>query len=400
MNYMTWIVSIFVFIYILGVWLTPFPHWPTYFKLWKNVLFNHEEKAVHLKSRFKQIKFLLKYAFLCPFWGYLWYLDEILFPHYKQQCLKPVFIIGPPRSGSTFLHRTLAGDEETFFAVRHIEWRFPFITVQKLITLFGLETKISQMNYWPATDRGELASKLHKNNLYDWEEDGIFFEECFLYHFFIVLRFPYKNLLPYLEDFTVLPKKEQAHILQIHQKVVQKIMYLRGQNKLFLSKEPKSMAKMELMIKRYPFARFIITTRQSSDYLNSLLNLVSYSTNCKTGVDVSQLPWWESTMLTMQKQDCQLCMELLLRHLDNENQKSISYEPLFRYIVPTVKSIYKWLDCDLTPLELQRLEKIQQQQKKRIKGYNNQQKVFEGFESCDSLTREVEQKHLSYLNVE
>ena len=50
--------------------------------------------------------------------------------------------------------------EETL--VRHIEWRFPFITVQKLITLFGLETKISQMNYCPATERGELASKLRK----------------------------------------------------------------------------------------------------------------------------------------------------------------------------------------------------------------------------------------------
>ncbi len=397
MNYMM-IVSLLSVFYILGIWLTPFPHWPTYFKLWRNVLFNYQENAISLRSKLRQSKFLLKYAFLCPFWGYLWYLDEILFSSYKQQNLKPVFIIGPPRSGSTFLHRTLAGNEETFFAVRHIEWRFPFITVQKLINWFGLESKISQINYWPTNEHGKIAAKLHQNNLHDWEEDGIFFEECFLYHFFVILRFPYKNLLPYLEDFTALPKKQQVHILQIHQKVVQKIMYLRGHNKLYLSKETKSMAKMELMIKLYPNARFVITTRQFADFMNSLFNLVGYSTYCKTGVDVSQLSWWKTTILTMQKRDCQLCIELLLQHLDDEHQMSISYEPLFSYIVPTLKSIYKWLDCELNPLELQRLEKLQQQQEKRTKGYNNQQEIFEDFEIYDSLTREVEQKHLSKLS--
>ena len=38
-------------------------------------------------------------------------LDELLFPHYRKTAVqRPVFITGIPRSGTTFVHRTLAKD--------------------------------------------------------------------------------------------------------------------------------------------------------------------------------------------------------------------------------------------------------------------------------------------------
>ena len=47
-------------------------------------------------------------------WFFFW-LDDILFPAHKTQPIeKPLFILGNLRSGSTFLHRLLSRDSETF----------------------------------------------------------------------------------------------------------------------------------------------------------------------------------------------------------------------------------------------------------------------------------------------
>ena len=46
-------------------------------------------------------------------------LDEVCFPSYRQMKLKePVFVLGVPRSGTTFLHKTLQRDSRyTTFSV-------------------------------------------------------------------------------------------------------------------------------------------------------------------------------------------------------------------------------------------------------------------------------------------
>ncbi len=62
-------------------------------------------------------------------------LDEIFFPKYRQQEIKtPVFIIGNPRSGTTFTHRLIEKDTETFTAASSWELLFcPSIIQRKLI---------------------------------------------------------------------------------------------------------------------------------------------------------------------------------------------------------------------------------------------------------------------------
>ena len=46
---------------------------------------------------------------------FVFLLDDIFFPAYKKQLIeKPLFILGNLRSGSTFLHRLLSRDTETF----------------------------------------------------------------------------------------------------------------------------------------------------------------------------------------------------------------------------------------------------------------------------------------------
>ena len=122
-------ILIVVVIYFLGFIFSPFPYWKTYRILWLQVLYSRDGSS-HNTTKYKQVMFLIKYALLCPLSTFLWHIDEILYPKYQQQKIRPVFIIGQPRSGTTFLHRTLANDDNNFVAVRHIEWRYPYILIQ------------------------------------------------------------------------------------------------------------------------------------------------------------------------------------------------------------------------------------------------------------------------------
>src|SRR5690349_23500172 len=67
----------------------------------------------------KRLFFILLFYAVWPIgslihWFCFW-LDDILFPAYKDYKIeKPLFILGNLRSGSTFLHRLLSRDSETF----------------------------------------------------------------------------------------------------------------------------------------------------------------------------------------------------------------------------------------------------------------------------------------------
>nr|VFK68106.1 MAG: Sulfotransferase family protein [Candidatus Kentron sp. UNK]VFK73065.1 MAG: Sulfotransferase family protein [Candidatus Kentron sp. UNK] len=372
---------IFLSIYITMVWLAPFPYWRTYFILWKHVLFNWK-KEINIKAKSRQLKFLLKYLLLCPLWTLLWCLDELLFPGYRRQQIRPIFIIGQPRSGTTFLHRTLAEDNKNFFAIRHIEWRYPYITIQKILNLPWLSNKLKTINYWPDTEAGEKAAKMHPDTLFDWEEDGIFFEECFLHHFFIFLRFPYPELLSDLDSFPELPNKIQKHILKTHKKVIQKVMYLRKKDVFYLSKEVTSHNKIESLVNLYSEAKFIMVFRSYSDYMSSLLELVRYSTLSKTDIDPIIIPGWKAAFVERMRRHSLYLAELHSRQLDGKICIYLSFEHVTKNIFSSTERIYDFLKKQPDFLYLQYIKQVQRHQKNRKRGYEYQK---EDFENLDGL---------------
>ncbi len=89
----------------------------------------------------KRILFLALFYVVWPI-GQLahWFfflLDDILFPAYKTQVIdKPLFILGNLRSGSTFLHRLLSRDAETFTSLTTWDIYLTPSVTQKKITQF------------------------------------------------------------------------------------------------------------------------------------------------------------------------------------------------------------------------------------------------------------------------
>ncbi len=373
-------------LFLLGLLISPFPHWPSYWRLWGKVL----KDPAPATAKWRQAWFLLRSFAKFSFSGLCWLLDELLFPSYRKRTIEPVFIIGQPRCGTTLLHRTLAHDKDNFFAIRHIEWRYPYICVQKAIHWLGIDKRLDSAEYWPNNEAGKKAAKMHPNRLSDWEEDGIFFEENHLHHFFIFLRFPYLDLLEYMEAFPELPVREREHMLDTYHQVLQKIAYLRGpEERFFLSKEVTSHNKIPFYLERYPNARFILTVRESRDFISSLLPLVCSSTHSKTGVDPISIAGWQEAVIHRMRVDTRLLVSLCREVIPPERMVSIFSNDYMRHIVSATEAIYDRLGFSMSDHFRSYLQGLSEQQRKRVRGYDYNTIEAEGFEEYDRFVLEV-----------
>lgn len=386
------LIGVIVAVYAASIALAPFPHWRTYLRLWKHTL-SDRERAVDRAARLGQMRLLLRHLVFLPLWTLLWYLDECLYPAYRHQPVRPVFIFGQPRSGSTLLHRTLARDTDRFVAIRHLEWRFPYITVQKLFTRLALDRWATGKSYWSDTEEGRLAARMHPDTLYDFEEDGIFFEECFLCHYFMLFRFPFVDLLSSFDDFSLLSPRDRRHILAVHKKVIQKMLYVRhaGETKFYLSKEVESMTKMVEIAELYPDAMFITVARRSDEYLSSLLALIEASTRSKTGVATAAIPRWKTVNLAKKLRDCRLQLAFLDECIPEERQIRVPYRELCRDQQGVISHIHDRLNIPPPPLS-PRAEDHEQRPLDRG-AYTYHRSMFSGFETFDAFVAGVEREY-------
>src|SRR5690349_382150 len=94
-----------------------YPNFRLFWRTTYRSFFQSKNTPAHLTR--KRIIFLLLFYTVWPIGQLIhwisFFLDDILFPGYKTQKIeKPLFILGNLRSGSTFLHRLLSRDSETF----------------------------------------------------------------------------------------------------------------------------------------------------------------------------------------------------------------------------------------------------------------------------------------------
>ena len=116
----------------------------------------------------------------------LWLLDDLLFPAHRAVRLHaPVFIVAPPRSGSTTLHRAVAADDRRFCAPCAVELVLPFLPVMALVhwarsrpavyrTLVALQAAVNAVM---GLSLSEVARR-HPMGPFDSEEDDL----CLLVH--------------------------------------------------------------------------------------------------------------------------------------------------------------------------------------------------------------------------
>lgn len=379
----------------------PFPHLPSYGRVWRAVLF-HRDKGITLKARIKNAQYLLKDLVLLPVLSFFWLLDELLYPGYREaECEAVVCILGQPRSGSTFFHRTLGGDEEKFVAIRHLEWRYPSICLQNLLARLGLADRLARKSYWPDNPAGRMAARMHPHELGNHEEDGIFFEERLYHHYFVYRRFPYPGLAPAMNSFAALSEREQMRLLRIHRKVIQKVLYRRGRGRMVVLKENESMELLPKMTALFPKVFFIGIIRDPEPMLESYQQLSKLSTLAKTGIDPERVSGWAARNLDKRRIECGLMVSFFAERKQRRDLMAVSYRQFVANIFDTVQCVYHRLGLEIGQPYRAHLERLEGLQKNRDRGYvvkkTANQSGCNTFAEFDEFAWRIEQEHKTCL---
>jgi hypothetical protein len=215
-------------------------------------------------------------------WFFFW-LDDVLFPGHKTQKIeKPLFILGNLRSGSTFLHRLLSRDSETFTSLTTWDIYLTPSVTQKKITQFiaRLDKKylsgfLHRMLY--AFDRATLGKfKIHPISFFQPEED----ENIHLHiwdGYFVTFLFPFMDEFPNYQHFDeALSPEHKRRIMSFYKSMLQRHMYATGK-KYFVAKNPAFSPKIETLVEFFPEARIIYLVRNPLDMLPSTVSWINYA---------------------------------------------------------------------------------------------------------------------------
>lgn len=193
-------------------------------------------------------------------------LDRLFHPGInKVKVQGPVFIAGNPRSGTTFMQRLMALDEEQFCCYRTFEIIFPAVTQWQVLAALGrLDHKLGGPLY-RGLNRLEArllggADKIHRIRLEAYEED-----ECLLLHTFasplMSLLFPGAISLKACVRFDELPKPRRDRLMRFYSTCLKRLLYQKGTHLRTLSKATSFASKIKTLAETFPDARFVYMLR-------------------------------------------------------------------------------------------------------------------------------------------
>ncbi len=287
-------------------------------------------------------------------------LDELLFPNYKQISIKqPVFIIGNPRSGTTFLHRLMCIDEEKFVFNLMYHTTFPSITLYRVIQFFKtIDDKIGKpLNKtleWINSIMFKGWDEIHNTGFNKSEEDeGL--------HFISGISPSIGLVTPFLKEFKdiyipdKLAENEKEKIKKYYKATIQRWMYALGSDKIFLSKTVMSSGRLEMLQELFPDIKIVFLIRTPYQAIPSFTSMFAGPWS----ILYPQIPeksdeyreWGELGI------DYYKYFNERKKMFKDENLITIPYTDLVEKPYATVLKIYEQLKLATTPLFLQQLEK-------------------------------------------
>lgn len=193
-------------------------------------------------------------------------LDHLLFPGFRRQEVRePLFVIAPPRSGTTLTQRLLCLDEERFVHSKLYQTIFPCVLHQRLIEAgVALDAKLGR----PLARAIAWAEKRffggwddkHKLRFDQPEEDDGYFVYPFVTEA-VYLLFPYVDELWEAGFSDALPPHERKQLMRYYRSCLQRQLYVNGPSKTILAKATQACGSMQGLLEEFPDARFLTILR-------------------------------------------------------------------------------------------------------------------------------------------
>jgi omega-hydroxy-beta-dihydromenaquinone-9 sulfotransferase len=264
-------------------------------------VFNTELRSNDFLMSLKRTFVLTLLLFAVPtliIWNHVGFLlDDVLFPDWNRQVVeRPLFIVGNARSGTTWLHRLIALDDDTFTSFRtweiifapSVTWRLAAVMLFHIdqCYLFGLH-----YNLLCTVERYFFSGiTVHQVGLQQFEEDEwlmvhVFFSQLIMLFFPLGGSVLYPLVLFDTADSENLPEDIREQIFLYYKQCVQRHLYahsfvlrkkknnLPNGPRIFLSKNPPFTMRLELLYRTFPDCRVACLLR---DPVQSIPSMISY----------------------------------------------------------------------------------------------------------------------------
>ena len=284
-------------------------------------------------------------------------LDRIFFPGFRMEAVSsPLFIIGNPRSGTTFLHRLISKDVGRFTTMRMWEILFaPSIIQRKILyALSAIFCRLGQL-FRSGLDRIEKNwyrnAGLHQISFNQPEED-----DYLLLHIWSALTCGLSaglvnEALPYTYFDSQIPVSKRKRILSFYEACIQRHLHAQrlrqnSQPGIYLAKNPALCPKVRSIKEKFADAKFIYLVRSPLEMLPSYVSMMMYS--------------WRAVGIRYQEDDLRAFITDMARHwydyplaqletFQKNHVAVVRYEDLIREPEKTVKGIYKQLQFQIEP---------------------------------------------------
>ncbi len=249
-------------------------HYPTFFKLlgltFSRRYFSPRHAALVVLF---VVPFLLLRLFVCM----MRLLDHVLYPDFHNQVVRmPLYIIGNPRSGTTFSHRLLALDEQ-FTYLKLYQTIFPAVTCYKFFALTG---RIDKMIGRPVhrilsvvSNRGFKGwETIHKTGPEKAESDEMLFMYAMLSPL-LGLLFPFLKEMDSATFVDFMPEKSRKKLMDYYKSCLQRHLYATGPDKILLQKVALIAGRIEAIHTLLPDMRIVHLVRHPAESIPSLISM-------------------------------------------------------------------------------------------------------------------------------
>ncbi len=286
-------------------------------------------------------------------------LDEAFFSSFRRiRITQPVFIIGNPRSGTTYLHRVLAGDSENFLAMQAWEiFCAPSVLARKIIRFaanvaqtigMDISRRIRKME-----ELWEDNNPIHHLKVLAPEED----EYLFIHIFSTLKIWSYLAMEdeadPFIHFDEMMPDSEKYRMMEFYESCIKRHIFYHGNQRRYLSKNPHFSPSIGTLLDRFPDSKFIYLIRDPLEAIPSHINLKNKEWQmlgspleeyaCRDFVLRSSVQWYDYPLER-------------LAQLPDDQQIVVRFDDLVSDTKRTVQKVYQRLGLVLSQEFLDLLE--------------------------------------------